>query len=129
MKPVRMPFLVKGIAYALLLVCATAIAQETAAINVSGTWAIQSRGEEGKSAEQTVMLKQSGTALTGHFKGPHQSGGVSGEVTGDHVYFMTKTREVLHFRGVLENGEMHGTMEIRGKTGTWTATRSEPGAK
>jgi hypothetical protein len=128
MKRVRMLLFAMGIACALLLVCTAAIAQDTA-IDVSGTWTIHSRGEEGKEAEQTVMLKQSGTALTGHFKGPHQSGAVSGEVTGNHVYFMTKTREVLHFRGVYENGEMHGTVGIRGKTGTWTATRTEPASK
>ena len=93
-------------------------------VSVTGTWNIFSIGEGGEKANQTVQLIQHGSQLTGHFKGPHQSGEVTGVVNGNHVFFETKTQDILHFRGEVEGNHMQGTVGNRGKTGTFSGNRS-----
>ena len=51
------------------------------------------------SATKYVEIKQNGNQLTGHFKGPNQSGGIEGTINVHHIVFRTKTRKVLTFRG------------------------------
>jgi hypothetical protein len=112
--------------FALLLVAVTnAIAQEAQPPdNVAGNWTIYSKGANGETATQYIELKQEGNILTGHFKGPHQSGGLEGSMNVHHILFRTKTREVLTFRGKVDGNTISGTFHTRAGTGEWQAVRS-----
>jgi len=113
-----------------LLGCATALAQEplpsTQPDNVAGTWTISSKNANGTVDTKTIELKQNGNDLTGHFKGPNQSGGLEGTINEHHILFRTKTREPLTFRGQVDGDTISGTFNIRGKQGEWHATRISP---
>ncbi len=116
-----------GFTSLLLIACEGAFAQAPPA-DVAGTWTIHSTGWDGQKAEQIIQLRQNGGQITGHFKGPHQSGSLSGVVSGNHVAFSTKTRDVLNFRGEVSGDTIQGMFGNRGKTGTWMARRSAPNA-
>jgi hypothetical protein len=101
--------------------------------NVAGNWTIYSKGADGKTATQHIELQQNGSAITGHFKGPYQSGGLEGTINLRHIVFHTKTREVLTFRGMVQGDRVQGVIEGTGITGTfhtragtgqWQASRS-----
>jgi hypothetical protein len=101
--------------------------------NVAGNWTIYSKGPTGETATQTIELQQNGGNLTGHFKGPHQSGGLQGTIDQQHIVFRTKTRFVLTFRGrvtgdrvqgTVQGNAMSGTFHVRAGTGQWQASRS-----
>ena len=99
-------------------------------VNVAGKWTIYSKADDGKTATKFVELQQDGQKLSGHFKGPDQSGGVEGTVEGQHIVFYTKTRNRLTFRGQVQGDSMHGRWGIfvprRGPMhGDWEARRSE----
>jgi hypothetical protein len=100
---------------------------EQSPVNVAGNWTIYSKSDNGKTATKSVELKQTGTQLTGHFKGPNQSGGIEGTIEGRHIVFHTKTRSVLTFRGQVDGNNMHGNFGIHGPhvnmQGTWEARR------
>ncbi|HEY6293924.1 MAG TPA: hypothetical protein VI455_20405, partial [Terriglobia bacterium] len=70
--------------------------------DVAGRWTIHSKGPTGVNATKFIELKQEGSTITGHFKGPYQSGGLEGTVNQQHIVFRTKTREPLVFRGRVE---------------------------
>ena len=100
--------------------------------DVSGNWTIYSKGANGETATQYIELKQDGTVITGHFKGPHQSGGLEGTINEQHIVFRTKTRSVLTFRGRVEGNRVQGRIEgttiqgtfhTRAGTGDWQAVR------
>jgi hypothetical protein len=138
--------LVKRYSSKLLLVCIAfllavagnvALAQELPPqqmpANVAGNWTIYSKGATGETATQFIELQQNGTVITGHFKGPHQSGGLDGTINQQHIVFRTKTRSVLTFRGrvdgdrvqgTVEGSTMSGTFHTRAGTGQWQASRS-----
>lgn len=63
--------------------------------NVAGKWTIYSKAADGETATKYIELKQDGYKITGHFKGPNQSGGLEGTVEEQHIVFRTKTRWVL----------------------------------
>ena len=117
------------IAFLMLLSCHLGVAQQLPAerppVNVAGNWTIYSKGDNGQTATQLIELQQNGTALTGHFKGPHQSGGLEGTIDARHIVFRTKTREVLTFRGMVNGDSMQGNFGIRGRHGTWQAQRNQ----
>jgi hypothetical protein len=92
-------------------------------VDVTGTWSILSVSEEGREALKTVEFIQEGNQLRGTFKGPNQSGGISGFVSGKHIHFITLTPNQLKFRGKVDGNTITGTVGFRGKTGQWTATR------
>jgi len=99
-------------------------------VNVAGKWTIFSKGDDGNTATKFVELEQNGQKLSGHFKGPDQSGGVEGTVEGQHIVFYTKTRNRLTFRGQVEGDSMRGRWGVfvprRGLMhGDWEARRSE----
>ena len=113
--------------FALLLLAVTNIAiaqEEQPPDNVAGNWTIYSKGANGETATQYIELKQEGNVLTGHFKGPHQSGRLEGSMNVHHILFRTKTREVLTFRGRVEGNTISGTFHTRAGTGEWQAVRS-----
>jgi len=95
--------------------------------NVVGKWTIYSKGADGKTATKYIELEQNGNQITGHFKGPYQSGGLAGTINEQHIVFRTKTREPLTFRGRVEGNSITGTFHDRQGTGEWQATRTEPG--
>jgi hypothetical protein len=99
--------------------------QEKPAADVSGDWTIYSKGEDGKTATQYITLKQDGNTITGHFKGPNQSGSLKGTINVRHIVFQTDTREVLTFRGMVDGNTMEGNFGIRAHHGTWQARRPD----
>jgi hypothetical protein len=113
----------------LLLSLGSSVAQqlppERAPANVAGDWVIYTKGDDGKTGTHTVTIIQNGTTLTGHFKGPFQSGGIEGTVNIRHIVFKTKTRNVLTFRGMIDGNTMEGNFGIRGQHGTWEGRRPD----
>jgi hypothetical protein len=91
---------------------------------VAGRWIIYARNADGSSDTKTVEIKQDGNELSGHFKGPNQSGGIVGTVNGTHITFRTKTREILHFSGRLAGDTIRGGFGIRGHHGDFEARRT-----
>ncbi len=110
------------------IACGIALAQEPSSerppANVVGHWTIYSKGPTGETDTKFIELKQEGNTITGHFKGPHQSGGLEGTVNEQHIVFRTKTRWPLVFRGRVEGNTIEGTFHIRMGTGEWQAVRS-----
>ncbi len=120
----------KPVFCAALLVCviaAAATAQSDPSTqppaDVSGRWLIYAKNPNGSTDEKTVEIKQNGNEITGHFKGPHQSGGIVGTVSGQHIVFRTKTREVLTFRGTVDGDTIRGHFGIQGRHGEFEARR------
>ncbi len=99
--------------------------QNRAAANVAGTWMIYTHGDDGKTGTHTVQIVQNGNTLTGHFKGPYQSGGIEGTMNVRHIVFRTKTRNVLTFRGMVDGNTMEGNFGVRGNHGTWEGRRAD----
>ncbi|HUN60454.1 MAG TPA: hypothetical protein VMU53_00605 [Candidatus Sulfotelmatobacter sp.] len=121
MKNYRM--LVAACAVLLVFLCALqSVAGD--APNVAGTWNISVTGDAG-SAQQTVVLKQDGSKITGTFKGPRQSGRLEGSIDGNQISFHVSTHVPLDYKGTVDGETMKGTMTGKGKTGSWTATRSK----
>ena len=107
----------------LQLGCSFASAQDKR-VNVTGTWAVSVTGDAGN-AEQTIVLKQDGSKITGTFKGPRQSGPLEGTVDGNNISFHVATRVPLDYKGTIDGDAMKGTLTGRGKTGDWTAKRAK----
>jgi hypothetical protein len=59
-------------------------------VNVAGHWVIEAKNWNGALDTKTVDLEQNGDSITGHFKGPNQSGGLEGSVNGHHIVFRTQ---------------------------------------
>ena len=102
--------------------------------NVSGKWTLYCKDPNGSTSAKYLDLQQKGTAVTGHFKGPNQSGGVEGTVNQQHLVVKTKTREVLVFRGRIDGPRMNGvvngstfngTFHDRGGSGTFQGQRTQ----
>jgi hypothetical protein len=131
MKPIK-KIVLAVLLISFLALCVSA-AQEPPAeeppANVAGNWAVYTKSEDGNTSTKSVELKQNGTQLTGHFKGPNQSGGIEGTINGRHIIFHTKTRAVLTFRGQVDGDSMHGNFGVHGEHinmhGEWEARRSE----
>jgi hypothetical protein len=101
--------------------------------NAAGNWTLYCKDPNGSTSTKYLDLKQDGTVITGHFKGPNQSGGVQGTIEEQHIVVHTKTREVLTFRGrvngprvggVVQGNSINGTFHDRGGTGSFQAVRS-----
>ena len=92
-------------------------------VNVEGKWTISAKNPDGIVDTKYVELKQNGNQITGHFKGPNQSGGLQGTVNGHHIFFRTKTREPLGFRGQVHGDTIEGTFHTRRGTGEFHAYR------
>jgi hypothetical protein len=125
MKDFRPKFIFLCAAFLVLLAGKTSWAQDLKppAVDVTGTWSILSESEEGRESLKTVEFIQEGNQIRGTFKGPNQSGGISGFVSGKHIRFITLTPNQLKFRGRVDGNTISGTVGFRGKTGEWTATR------
>lgn len=120
--------LAAALAFLLWITAGASLAQEPPAEqppdNVAGNWSIYANDPNGTTSTKYIQLKQDGNQLTGHFKGPHQSGGLEGTINGHHIMFRTKTRDILTFRGMVEGNKMSGNFGNRGQHGTWQAERT-----
>jgi hypothetical protein len=99
--------------------------QDRPPAEVAGNWVLYTTGDDGKTGTHTITLIQNGSTLTGHFKGPYQSGGIEGTINVRHIVFKTKTRNVFTFRGMVDGNTMEGNFGIRGHHGTWEARRAD----
>ena len=93
-------------------------------VDVTGHWVISAKNWNGELDTKTVDLQQTGNSITGHFKGPNQSGGLDGSVNGHHIVFRTKTKHPLTFRGQVEGDTMTGNYHVMGKEGEFHAERT-----
>jgi len=102
--------------------------------NVTGKWTLYCNDPNGTTSSKYLDLKQEGTTIKGHFKGPNQSGGVEGTINERHLVVRTKTRDVLVFRGridgpivngVVQGNTFNGTFHDRGGSGTFQGQRTE----
>lgn len=87
--------------------------------DVAGNWIIYAKDPNHTTSTKTIQLKQNGSSLTGHFKGPYQSGGLEGSINEQHIVIRTKTRDVLTFRGRVEGNRVAGRVEGNKITGTF----------
>ena len=118
-------WLVVALAFVMLAAGRVAWAQQPPD-NVQGSWTIYSKNiDNGETVKKFVQIKQNGNRLTGHFKGPNQSGGIEGVVNVHHIEFSTKTRNVLTFRGQVDGDHMSGMYGIHGRHAEWRAVRNE----
>jgi hypothetical protein len=115
---------VLGTLAVLTLAMSMAIAAQTTAANVSGTWNFKVSGDSGN-ADQTIIIKQDGATITGTFKGPRQSGTIDGTVDGSNIKFHVTARAGIDYTGTVDGDSMKGTLAARGKTGDWTAKRAK----
>ena len=95
-------------------------------VNVTGHWEIEAKNWNGSFDTKEVDLTQNGDAITGHFKGPNQSGGLDGSINNHHIVFRTKTRHPLTFRGQVQGDTMEGNFHVMGKEGEFHAERTGP---
>lgn len=119
------------------LIGITALAQQPPAqqqpANVAGKWTLYCKDPNGSTSAKYLELQQKGSVISGHFKGPNQSGGVEGTIDEQHLVVRTKTRDVLTFRGrvegprvegVIQGNAFNGTFHDRGGTGSFQGQRS-----
>jgi hypothetical protein len=94
--------------------------------NASGNWTIYAQNiDQPGGSTKFVQIQQFGNQLSGHFKGPHQSGGIEGFVNVHHIEFSTHTHDVLTFRGKIDGNTMSGLYGIHGQHAPWNAVRSD----
>jgi hypothetical protein len=101
--------------------------------NAAGNWTLYCKDPNGSTSTKYLELQQNGTTITGHFKGPNQSGGVQGTIDQQHLVVSTKTRVVLTFRGridgpriqgIIQGKTYNGTFHDRGGTGSFQGQRT-----
>jgi opacity protein-like surface antigen len=120
-------FLIVALALSAAALCAAAqqpLPNSQEAVDVTGHWVIEAKNWNGQLDTKTVDLQQQGNAITGHFKGPDQSGGLEGSVNGHHIVFRTKTKHPLTFRGQVQGDAMTGNYHVMGKEGEFHAERT-----
>jgi len=92
---------------------------------ISGNWTIYAYNiDRPGSSLKTVQITEKGNILSGTFHGPHQHGKLQGWVSGNHVEFSTDTRQVLTFRGQINEQGMSGLYGIQGRHAPWKAERT-----
>jgi hypothetical protein len=101
--------------------------------SVAGKWTLYCKDPNGSTSSKFLELQQKGSVISGHFKGPNQSGGVEGTIDNQHLVVRTKTRDVLTFRGrvdgprvegVVQGNTYNGNFHDRGGTGSFQGVRS-----
>ena len=95
-------------------------------VNVAGHWVIAAKNWNGTLDTKTIDLEQNGNSITGHFKGPNQSGGLEGSANDHHIVFRTKTKHPLTFRGQVDGDTMTINYHVMGKEGEFHAKRDRP---
>ena len=101
--------------------------------NAAGKWTLYCKDPNGSTSTKYLELEQKGSVISGHFKGPNQSGGVEGTIDVQHLVVKTKTREVLVFRGrvdgprvegVVQGNTFNGNFHARAGTGSFQGVKS-----
>jgi hypothetical protein len=101
--------------------------------NVAGKWTLYCKDPNGTTSSKFLELEQKGNVISGHFKGPNQSGGVEGTINNQRLVVKTKTREVLTFGGrvdgprvdgVVQGNTFNGNFHARGGQGSFQGVRS-----
>jgi hypothetical protein len=115
-------------AFLAIIAGSTAISQQPPAekppANVAGNWTFYTKGDDGKTGTHYLQIIQNGNDLTGHFKGPNQSGGIQGTINLQHIVIKTKTFHVFTFRGRVEGDSIQGTCGIMGHHCTFQGVRT-----
>jgi hypothetical protein len=133
----------KRYCYGLLLLCfglmlggvvlAQAPPPQQVPANAAGNWTLYCKDPNGGTSTKYLELQQKGSVISGHFKGPNQSGGVEGTIDVQHLVVKTKTREVLVFRGrvdgprvegVVQGNTFNGNFHARAGTGSFQGVKS-----
>lgn len=94
--------------------------------NAAGKWTLSALGENGEIHTDYLTINQNGNVLTGHFKGPYQSGSFEGSINIEHIVIRTKTRHPVTFRGRVQGDTMQGTVSVMGRHGEFHGWRSAP---
>jgi hypothetical protein len=89
----------------------------------AGKWNFYCHDPNGSTSTKYVEIQQKGSQVTGHFKGPNQSGGIEGSINAQHIVFKTKTRDILTFRGRIDGERVGGVVQGNKITGTFHARR------
>src|ERR1700733_11755073 len=66
--------------------------------NVEGRWTVYLVNTNGTTATQVVDFEQNGHSLTGHFKGPDQSGEITGSVNGGRYSLSDQNAQCSSFQ-------------------------------
>jgi hypothetical protein len=107
---------------------------QAAPANVAGKWTLYCNDPNGSTSAKYLELQQTGSSIKGHFKGPNQSGSVTGTIDIRHLVIRTNTRAPLVFRGridgpvvndVVQGGTFTGTFHDRGGQGTFQGTHTQ----
>lgn len=111
-----------GLLFAVMLL-ATVVAAGDPPASVAGKWTFAVTGGAGN-ATQAIEFQQDGGKLTGTFKGPRQSGTLTGTVDGNAIKFHVVARVPIDYTGTVSGDTMKGTLlGDNGKAGDWTAKR------
>lgn len=93
--------------------------EQAASGNAAGKWTLYCNDPNGSTSAKYLELEQNGTSIKGHFKGPNQSGSVTGTINIRHLVIRTNTREPLVFRGRVDGPMVNGVVQGRTFTGTF----------
>ena len=101
------------------------------AADLTGTWQFSVDLDQGGHGDPVFTLKQTGTALSGTYKGPLGEYPVTGNVTGERVelsFTFDRDGQSIKavYKGKLESdGKLSGTLDFGGgtTTGKWVAVR------
>jgi hypothetical protein len=96
---------------------------DAAPAQAAGKWNFYCHDPNGTTSTKSVEIQQKDSQVSGHFKGPNQSGGIEGSINAQHIVFKTKTREVLTFRGRIDGERVGGVVQGNKITGTFHAPR------
>ncbi len=87
---------------------------------VAGNWILYCQDPNGSTSTKYLDLRQNGSQITGHFKGPNQSVGVEGTIDEQHLVVRTKTRDALTFRGRVDGPRVQGVVQAPLTMATFT---------
>jgi hypothetical protein len=99
---------------------------------VAGTWTLSAPGRGGNMQNSTLTLTQDGQKLTGTLAGGRGDAPVTGTISGNSITFsVSRTNQngdtmKIDYTGTVSGGSMKGTVNMRGNSVDWTATKGAP---
>ena len=112
------------------LVCVMSIAPLRAQADVTGTWDLTVRTQQG-TATPSVTFVQSGESLSGTYHGRMGDSKVEGTVRGSDIQFTVTLRfqdqaHVISYSGTVTGDAMKGTVQFGDRgSGTWSGQRRQ----
>jgi hypothetical protein len=106
-----------------------AVAQDA---QVAGTWTLSAPGRGGAVQNSALTLKQDGQNLTGTLSGGRGDAPVTGTIKGNAITFsVSRTNQngdtmKTDYTGTVSGASMKGTVNMRGNSVDWTATKGAP---